>query len=251
MRSLLTLALSAAIAASILSFAPEALARHFGHRFGHAHGFGYSHGLSGYGSYRSTYGSVRIEVEPRELREEAVVYVDGARAGVVDDFDGIFQWLTLDPGEYKIEIRVDGFRTFSERVFVSPGGTYKLRHRLEPAAGAEIDAMAAQPDTRPTESPRRVLYEQDPADYGAVRIRVKPDEDQAQVYVDGAHAGPVDRFDGAFQRLNLPTGKHEIEVRLAGYRTFREQIFVSPRGTYQIRHQLEALHLVSRAEPNR
>src|SRR5690348_18075962 len=50
--------------------------------------YGYSPGY-----YRSRYrdgGSVRIQVEPSKTR----VYVDGYYAGIVDDFDGIFQRLS-------------------------------------------------------------------------------------------------------------------------------------------------------------
>jgi hypothetical protein len=52
-----------------------------------------------------------------------------------------------------------------------------------------------------------------PEDRGALRLKLKPRE--AQVYVDGAFAGIVDDFDGAFQKLDLPAGRHTIEVRPA------------------------------------
>jgi hypothetical protein len=34
--------------------------------------------------------------------EEAAVYVDGFYAGIVDDFDGVFQKLLLPPGDHTI-----------------------------------------------------------------------------------------------------------------------------------------------------
>ncbi len=78
---------------------------------------------------------------------------------------------------------------------------------------------------------------------GAVRIEVNPkaSRDDIEVYVDEAHAGVVDDFDGAFQRLYLVPGKHEIEIRLDGYQTIRKAIMVSPGNTYHIRGQLEPL----------
>ena len=81
------------------------------------------------------------------------------------------------------------------------------------------------------------------SNYGAVRIEVNPkgSRDVSQVYVDEAHAGVVNDFDGRFQRLNLPAGKHEIEIRLDGYQTLRVAIFVSPGNTYHIRGRLEPL----------
>ena len=74
---------------------------------------------------------------------------------------------------------------------------------------------------------------------GSIRIQVRPEEGEAQVYVDGAHAGAVDDFDGAFQRLNLPPGMHEIEVRRVGYRPSRQRVFVSPSQTHKLRLRLD------------
>ena len=81
------------------------------------------------------------------------------------------------------------------------------------------------------------------SDYGAVRIEVNPKKsrDEIEVYVDEAHAGVVDDFDGFFQRLDLPAGKHEIEIRLRGYEPLRMAIFVRPGSTYHIRGQMEPL----------
>jgi len=78
---------------------------------------------------------------------------------------------------------------------------------------------------------------------GAVRIEVEPkgSREKIQVYVDEGHAGVVDDFDGAFQRLYLPLGKHEVELRLDGFKTMRMAIFVSPGKTYHIRGRLEPL----------
>ncbi len=78
---------------------------------------------------------------------------------------------------------------------------------------------------------------------GAVRIEVEPkgSREKIQVYVDEGHAGVVDDFDGAFQRLYLPLGKHEVELRLDGFKTMRMAIFVSPGKTYHIRGQMEPL----------
>ena len=150
-----TLALVAAMAAATLvALPPRANAQHHGHRYGHGYGHRYGHGYGhryghgyghryghgyghGYGSYRANYGSVRIEVEPKEFRDAAQVFVDGAHVGTVDDFDGVFQWLRLSPGQYEVEIQLDGHRTFRRQIFVSRGRTYRIRHRIEPGAAAE------------------------------------------------------------------------------------------------------------------
>ena len=50
---------------------------------------------------------------------------------------------------------------------------------------------------------------------GSLRLKVKPGH--AQVFVDGYLVGPVDSFDGVFQRLNIEAGSHRIELRADGY----------------------------------
>ncbi len=147
--------------ATFLWFPAEAQAQHFrhgyghgyhqgyGHGYGHRYGHGYGHGYGtyagsyGYEPYRCDCGSVRIKLVPNEHRQEAQVYVDGAHAGVVDDFDGIFQTLSLRPGQHEIEIRLDGYQTFRRQVLVSRGRTYRVRHRMEPDARAAAPAHGA------------------------------------------------------------------------------------------------------------
>ena len=57
---------------------------------------------------------------------------------------------------------------------------------------------------------------------GSVRIEVKPEE--TEVYVDGYYVGVVDSYDGVFQRLHLPPGPHDIELRLEGHHSLQEQM---------------------------
>ncbi len=140
-KQLSTLALTAAlVAVAFVSLPSEALAQH-GHHYGHGYGHGYGpgyyggygpYGPYGYGAYESNYGNVRIEVDPKYLRDEAQVYVNEAHVGDVDDFDGYFQSLSLTPGEYDIEIRLDGYQTVTKRIFVRRGSTYKIRESLKP-----------------------------------------------------------------------------------------------------------------------
>ena len=82
-----------------------------------------------YDSY-PTHSSVRLLVDP----SEAEVYVDGYYAGVVDDFDGIFQRLNLTPGSHDITLRLDGYETWSAEVYATPGDTLKLHHDMIPGA---------------------------------------------------------------------------------------------------------------------
>jgi hypothetical protein len=72
---------------------------------------------------------------------------------------------------------------------------------------------------------------------GSVRVLVDPSE--ARVYVDGYYAGTVDDFDGLFQRLNLSPGRHEIALKLEGYKTHRVRVYVAPDSTVKLHYDLE------------
>jgi hypothetical protein len=72
------------------------------------------------------YGSLRIVDAPRDAR----VYVDGYYAGVVDDYDGVFQHLNLEPGAHHIEIEIDpGVEPIAFDVRIEPGETVTFHAR--------------------------------------------------------------------------------------------------------------------------
>jgi hypothetical protein len=75
--------------------------------------------------------------------------------------------------------------------------------------------------------------------YASARIEVKPNA--AHVYLDGYLVGEVDQFDGVFQRLDLPTGEHEISVYQPGYKTFRQKTLFRPGQGYHFKATLEPL----------
>jgi hypothetical protein len=58
-------------------------------------------------------------VTPRD----AEVYVDGYYAGNVDDYDGSFQRLRVEPGEHEIAIFRDGYRAFRQKVYLARDNT--------------------------------------------------------------------------------------------------------------------------------
>ncbi|MGD9902469.1 MAG: hypothetical protein AB7U83_03280 [Vicinamibacterales bacterium] len=88
------------------------------------------YGGYGYGAYAGpsgwSIGSVRLKVEPKD----AEVYVDGYYAGIVDDFDGIWQRLRLDDGGHRIEVRKPGLPPLIFDVMVQPGRTITYRGDL-------------------------------------------------------------------------------------------------------------------------
>src|SRR4051812_6563100 len=70
--------------------------------------------------------SVKLEVKPKN----AEVYVDGYYAGVVDDYDGSFQRLHIEPGEHEIELWLQGFKTVRQKVYLTPDKTFKIKYQM-------------------------------------------------------------------------------------------------------------------------
>ena len=101
--------------------------RGFGRGFRGRGGFGY--GRYGYGSF-AVDGSLRIEVNPKDSREDIEVYVDGGLAGVVNDFDGALQRLRLPPGKHEIELRLKGYETQQMTIFIERGDTFHIRGEM-------------------------------------------------------------------------------------------------------------------------
>ena len=103
----------------------------YGYPYYGSYGYGSSYGgyYPAYGGYGyvappggyAAYGGVRIQGAPRN----AEVYADGAYAGIVDDYDGVFQRLDLEPGPHEIEIRSNG-RPLTYDVNVTPGRTVTI-----------------------------------------------------------------------------------------------------------------------------
>lgn len=114
----------------------------YGYRNGYLYGYpypysfmygsyGYGYGYPGYGAAygaSGAYGGVRIEGAPRD----AQVFADGYYAGVVDDFDGVFQHLDLEPGPHQIEIRALEAPPIVFNVQVQPGRTITYRANIHP-----------------------------------------------------------------------------------------------------------------------
>jgi hypothetical protein len=109
------------------------LSAYFGIGSGFRYGAPYSGRVYGYVpapvyGARIYYGDVRLQVRPRE----ASVFVDGYYAGIVDDFDGVFQRLTLTVGPHEIEIEAPGLEPQVYNVLVDPARTVDVRGDLYP-----------------------------------------------------------------------------------------------------------------------
>lgn len=78
----------------------------------------------GWGGYPD--GALRLKVKPRD----ASVFVDGFYAGQVDQFDGVFQRLRLDPGPHRIEVSAEGYETLTFEIRVLPDRTTTYKGEL-------------------------------------------------------------------------------------------------------------------------
>ncbi|MCU1385470.1 MAG: hypothetical protein JWL71_4167 [Acidobacteria bacterium] len=212
----------------------------------------YGYGYRGY----EPEASVRLEVKPKD----AEVYVDGYYAGVVDDFDGTFQRLRVEPGEHEIELWLDGYRTVRQKVYLAQDKTFRVKYDMERLAAGQ----AAEPKPQPIDPPqvrnqpraqqppnqqpmgrgpagRRLPPQQgdDPRDpdaprrgpdgprggqgngsYGTLAIKVQPGD--AEISIDGeAWRGP-----GGQDRLTVEVseGSHTVEIRKSGFRTYVTQV---------------------------
>jgi hypothetical protein len=201
--------------------------------------------------------SLRLQVSPRETE----VYIDNYYAGTVDDFDGIFQRLHIEPGSHDITLYLDGYRTVHQRIYLQPSGsTFRLRYMMQPLGPGDV----AEP--RPVEPPPPQPQPQagpagpgqggpnryppppqrggppprpdgraqgpppqqgDRSDMATLSVRVQPAN--ADVLIDG------ERWDGPAgdERLvvQVSPGLHHVEVRREGYRTYQSDIEVRPGET--------------------
>lgn len=182
-------------------------------------------GYSGYG-YSQFYGpesSLRLQVSPRNTE----VFVDGYYAGTVDDFDGVFQRLRLEPGEHDVTLYLPGHRTLTQQILLQPNRTFRVTHTMVPLAANDTpDPRPVPADPRPSREPAAPAVSggevDSDASFGAVAIRVQPAD--ADVLVDGEQwEGPADN---EALVLQVAPGPHRIEVRRDGYRGYTAQIDV-------------------------
>jgi hypothetical protein len=172
---------------------------------------------------------IRLHVEPKAA-EDAAVYVDGFYAGIVDDFNGVFQSLPLTPGGHRIALYLEGYRTVDRNVYLRPGSTFHLRETMlrlpagetseppevappvpPPPAGSyrtPVTPQRAAPPATPSPAPAA-------AGYGTLDLFVQPAN--AEVTIDGQRW--LSSEEGHFV-VQVPSGTHHVEARRDGFRTF-------------------------------
>jgi hypothetical protein len=166
--------------------------------------------------------AVRLQVSPRETE----VFVDGYYAGTVDDYDGFFQRLRVEPGEHDLTLYLEGHRSVTQKILLQPGATFRVRHTMEPLAAGEAPPPrpAAAPGPPRQAAPRSggAALPAPQAGFGAVAVRIQPAD--ADVLVDGERwAGPASDETLVIQ---VAAGLHRIEVSKDGYGSYASDIDV-------------------------
>jgi hypothetical protein len=192
------------------------------------YGYGYPYYFGAVGA------NIRVQVQPKS----AEVYVDGNLAGIVDQFDGMFQNLVVEPGGHEITIYLEGYRSIVQHMYLSVGSSYKIRGAMEKLAPGEPNDPRPMPAPEPVPALTRVQEPPSAAPlagqpsyvpqveavpplstdsrFGQVAIRVQPAD--AEVTIDGeAWKGPqgADRL-----VVHLTAGTHRIEIRKDGFDPF-------------------------------
>jgi PEGA domain-containing protein len=196
----------------------------------------YPYTYYGYGGYYDINASVRLQVEPRETE----VFVDGYYAGTVDEFDGIFQRLHLEPGEHNLQLYLPGHRSVERKIYLQPGRTFRVHQTMQPLGGGEAEPVKPTPRQAPTTSapprapqtrpgaarplPRRSRERDSNVEsrFGSLALQVQPGN--TTVMIDG------ERWEGASDDahlvIQLEAGVHRVEIQRDGYRPYSGDITI-------------------------
>lgn len=171
------------------------------------------------------FSSLRIQVPQRD----ALVYVDGYAAGLVDDYDGVFQRLQLVPGHHEIVVYLQGHRTLRQNLYLNPRSTHTIKHTLVLLGAGEMGepqpvprVMVPMPGAQAPGAPMPGMPATETERVGTLALRVQPGD--ANVSIDGEiWRGPQGRDRLVIQ---LGEGAHRVRVEKPGFQAFAVDIDV-------------------------
>lgn len=182
--------------------------------------------------------AVRFEVKPTQT----LVYMDGYYTGIVDDYDGVFQRLYTAPGPHEITLFLDGYRTFTQRAYLAPDHTFKVRHQMEKLPPGETAERPAPPPPQPPAEQsfaaprgpngrRRAPAPEEPppsAEQGRGTLELTLQPADAEVLVDGQS---WQRSGADHVTIDLSGGRHNLQIRKTGYVGYLTDVDIRPSET--------------------
>ncbi len=147
-----------------------------------------------------------------KVAKTAGVWVDGQYLGFLKELKGSKKVLLL-PGEHEIIVRQAGYRDFSQRVTMTPGGKQLVQVALEKDPQYQMPKVTAE-----------------------IKFFVEPD--RAAVFVDGMFAGHAGELGGWGRGLLVAPGKRKISISLTGYQSFETEVDLAPNQKFTLKTQL-------------
>lgn len=144
--------------------------------------------------------------------KDAGVWVDGQYVGYLKELNGSKKLLLL-PGKHLIQVQESGYVGFRQQIMVEPGETQKVTVSMDKDPAAD--------------------YSKDSAE-----LKISGHPKRAAVFVDHQFVGHINQFDGIGQGMLLTPGRHQIEVALPGYQTFRTEIDLAPHQKLKLKTNL-------------
>jgi hypothetical protein len=202
---------------------------YFGFYYGPYYGPFYPYPGPHFGYLASATSAIRTRVKPVETQ----VYVNGYYAGVVDDFDGVFQRLYVPAGRHQIELHLEGFANYRQSVYVGPGDTLEIDHQMRPLAPGGVTEPLSPPQPSPLDwgtTPPAVADDRPASPFGILALRVDPAD--AEILVDDEAWTALEGR--AELVIHLEAGWHRLEIRKEGYQPFRTEVELSEGATTRL-----------------
>jgi hypothetical protein len=159
-----------------------------------------------------------------KVEKTSGVWVDGQYVGYLKELKGSKKILLL-PGEHEIIVRQAGFKDFSQKVTLQPGGKQVIRVTMEKDLRMQIPTVTAE-----------------------IKLSVVPD--RAAVFVDGLFVGHVAEFGGVGRALLVAPGKRKVTISLPGYQTFETEISLVENQKFQVKTELIKISTEANPLPN-
>jgi hypothetical protein len=200
---------------------------YFGFYFGPYYGPFYPYPGPSVTVMRHSAAAIRTRVTPRDTE----VYVNGYYAGIVDDFDGVFQRLYLPAGEHDLEFRLEGYQTYRQAFYVGPGDSREIVHTMRKLRAGETGVPPLPPRAADEGWIGAGTGGDRPASpFGVLVLRVQPAD--ALIVVD--EEVWVATEDRAEMVIHISSGTHRLEVRKPGYQSFVTDIALSEGATTRL-----------------